>query len=243
MKLSCAFIVNNKQVDHKIFDIQERSLDSSIQDIQSLETEFNNIIIGDEEFLTSLPSLEKKLQRTAFFTYQQLGVPSDLAEHINSGLFEELIPKTLRNWTLANNLALLENYSATISHLKNLWVNERDQFFEELWSLLKTNLIAENITIIFRDLKKEKEELCYTAVTGTQSPEFLSKPEYETIMKSYESDFTSAFSITEYNRDRNQLVCTTKINQSSVLIMGDVLELGPLQQSLLKGLFNGLQAE
>ncbi len=77
---------------------------------------------------------------------------------ISSQQAQELLKRPLEQWALSHNLILLENLFATIDHMLVLWPNQRGDFFEQLWHILRTNLAAQELTLIYNDLAPKKEE-------------------------------------------------------------------------------------
>lgn len=242
MNLVNAVVLNDKQIALQKLNLSTQDLKSEILDIQSLEDNFFHLLLGENEALDHVPSLANNLTNTVFLSTEQLDTTLEELQKMPFEKLEAITTKTLRNWNLANNLSMIENFSAQINHIKDMWIKDRDHFFEELWFLLKQVLICSDVKIIFRDLKPEKEELRYTCLSGTTRAEFSSGDSFELLMNEYKAEFDSPFKITEYNREQFQLVACAKIDQSPILIMMNIREIGPLQQSILKGIFNGLQS-
>ena len=150
------------------------------------------------------------------------------------------------NWILQNNVSLIEEIFKVRNHLLNLWPNDRSGFFEELWFILKTNLGATNLKLIYNDMIKaktenEKNKLVKIKVVGDRFPGLSSVDEAdELVLKSYEKDFGNNFEITDYNKEKGQLVICASIKKSPVLIMTNVYQLTRLQKAILSSLFEGL---
>jgi hypothetical protein len=49
--------------------------------------------------------------------------------------------KMRENWILQNNISMIEEMFKVRNHLLSLWPNDRAGFFEELWFIIKTNLL------------------------------------------------------------------------------------------------------
>ena len=64
----------------------------------------------------------------------------------------------------------------------------------------------------------------------------------EAVLKHYEKDFGNIFEITDYNKDKGQLVICATIKKSPVLIMANIYQLTRLQKSVLISLFQGLNS-
>lgn len=159
---------------------------------------------------------------------------------------KKIFDKMRENWILQNNISLIEEIFKVRNHLLGLWPNDRSGFFEELWFILKSNLGATNLKLIYNDMIKSKQEheknkLVKVKVQGDRYPELVSCDEMdEHVLKSYEKDFGSIFDITDYNKEKGQLVICANIKKSPVLIMANIYQLTRLQKSILSSLFEGL---
>jgi hypothetical protein len=128
----------------------------------------------------------------------------------------------------------------------SLWPNDRSGFFEELWFILKSNLGATNLKLIYNDLIKaknenEKNKLVKVKIVGERFPEMTSVDEMDDmVLKNYEKDFGNIFEITDYNKEKGQLVICANIKKSPILIMTNVYQLTRLQKAILTSLFDGL---
>jgi hypothetical protein len=157
-----------------------------------------------------------------------------------------LMTKIQNPWLLHNNLSLLDELFCVITHLNQLWPNERTAFFEELWEILRKNLGTMELKIIFNTLEKgtkenEKDKLVKAMISGTKKGNPLNGGEIEEqIMKHYESEFHKTFEIVEYKIDKSELVAVATIKKSPVLIMARAPQLTKLQKTLVKALFEGL---
>ncbi|MDD4974323.1 MAG: hypothetical protein PHY93_08215 [Bacteriovorax sp.] len=159
---------------------------------------------------------------------------------------KKIFDKMRENWILQNNISLIEEIFKVRNHLLGLWPNDRSGFFEELWFILKSNLGATNLKLIYNDMIKSKQEheknkLVKVKVQGDRYPELVSCNEMdEHVLKSYEKDFGNIFDITDYNKEKGQLVICANIKKSPVLIMANIYQLTRLQKSILSSLFEGL---
>jgi hypothetical protein len=154
-------------------------------------------------------------------------------------------------WILSKNIQTIESIYPTINYLKDLWVNDRNSFFEELWFILKTNLGTSSLNIIFNDLKEptekqkdkgDKNKLCHSFVKGEKVPQIFDGTEAESkLMQDYDREFNEVFNITEYNADQGNLVFCSNIEKSPILVMANLNSFNQLQRSVLIALFSGLQ--
>jgi len=168
-------------------------------------------------------------------------------ETIDDEIALQKITAAQKSWILRNNLSLLENIFKMTTHMKNLWPNDRTSFFEELWFLLRSNIGAKDLIIIFNDIKKgnkegDKNKLVQTKIQGTKIPEPIAGGEIEAkLLKDYAKNFSPEFEIAEWDKTKGELIATVSIQNSPVLVMAKVFSLTPIQKSLLIGLFDGLQ--
>jgi hypothetical protein len=65
----------------------------------------------------------------------------------------------LSKWILSNNLKTAENLFPTLKGLGQLWWQERQSFFQELWALLKRNLGGGDFKIFYHDLDLNEKEI------------------------------------------------------------------------------------
>ena len=59
-------------------------------------------------------------------------------------------------------------------------------------------------------------------------------------MQDYDKDFIDQFNVTEFDSSQGNLVATTRIDLSPILIMAKVNTFNQLQQSVLISIFSGL---
>lgn len=255
MSIKVGYIKSEAQVMIQSLDLENKTHENIIIDITDLKEQNLNLLFYSKD--EDISSIEEQINSEAKFypvsPSESLGLEKDMFEDLN---FEELIDlytKINARWILTNNIKTIEQIYSTITYLKDLFVNDRNAFFEELWFVLKTNLATHELTIIFHDLKepteKQKEKgakntLCYSYVKGEKTPQIFDGKEKENkIMQEYEKDFIDQFSITEYDSSRGHLVATGKIDLSPILLMGKLNTFNQLQQSILIALFSGLQGD
>lgn len=227
--------LNKKTLD--VVELKETALNLLLID-ESLEEElFANLLEGEKKFY---PILEAKT----------FGIDLDTFDSFRSADFIDLYTKVQSRWTLSNNIQTIEQIYGVINYMKNLWLNDRGSFFEELWFTIKTNLGTNALTIIFNDLKeaqnkeKDKPSLIHSFVTGEKLPNIFEGAEKEAeLMKSYAQDFGNAFEVTEFDPTKGRLVATSQIGLSPILIMAELSSFTQLQKSLMVALFSGLQVE
>ena len=199
--------------------------------------------LKNDDFLVAL---EGELKFYPIRTNSEFNLNADTIEKLSNDEAKVIFDKMRENWILQNNVSLIEEIFKVRTHLLSLWPNDRAGFFEELWFILKTNLGATNLKLIYNDMVKAKNEndknkLVKVKIIGDRFPEMTSVDEMdEMVLKSYEKDFGSLFNITDYNKEKGQLVICASVKKSPVLIMTNVYQLTRLQKAILSSLFEGL---
>ncbi len=199
----------------------------------------------NEDFLIGL---ENEIKFYPIRSNAEFELTSESFEKLTYDDARKIFDKMRENWILQNNISLIEEIFKVRNHLLGLWPNDRAGFFEEIWFILKSNLGASNLKLIYNDMIKsknenEKNKLVKVKVQGDRYPELASCDEMdEHILKNYEKDFGNIFDITDYNKEKGQLVICGSIKKSPVLIMANVYQLTRLQKALLSSLFEGLNS-
>ena len=201
-----------------------------------------------EEFKNEdyLAGLENEIKFYPIRSQTEFGLTLDRFEKLNYEEAKTIFDRMRENWILQNNISLIDEIFKVRNHLLGLWPNDRSGFFEELWFILKSNLGASDLKLIYNDMIKSKQEheknkLVKVKVQGERFPELVSCDEMdERVLKSYEKDFGNIFDITDYNKEKGQLVICANIKKSPVLIMANIYQFTRLQKSLLSSLFEGL---
>lgn len=226
----------NEQPTSKIIDLAE-ARQHAIQGYIFAED------LKNEDFLSGL---ESEVKFYPIRSHSEFNLTLDSFENLDYNDAKKIFDKMRENWILQNNISLVEEIFKVRNHLLGLWPNDRSGFFEELWFILKTNLGASSLKLIYNDLIKSKQEheknkLIKVKVQGDRYPELASCDELdEHVLKSYEKEFGNIFEITDYNKEKGQLVICANIKKSPVLIMANVYQLTRLQKSIVSSLFEGL---
>ena len=255
MSIKIGFIKSAAQVMIQVLDSTEKSNKSIIIDITELKEQNLSILFFSKD--DDLSSIQDILNSEGKFypisPGDSLGLEKVIFEDLNYEELVDLYTKVNARWILNNNIKTIEQIYHTVTYLKDLWINDRNSFFEELWFILKINLASHELSIIFHDLKKPTEKqkekgakptLCYSYVQGSKIPQIFDGKEKETkIMADYEKDFIDQFNITEYDPTKGHLIATTKIDLSPILIMGKVNSFNQLQKSILISIFSGLTSQ
>lgn len=247
------FVKNSSAFIQLKLDQNALSKEEIITDLSQIEQIDLSLLIFDdkEESIDSvLNILQQEGKYCPLIPLSSLNLEFDELKSMPVKELIALYEKVSRAWTYSNNLSLIEGFNNYSTHLKDLWINDRNAFFEELWFSLKRNLATHELSIIFNDLKeptdKQKEkghksELVYAVVKGHKKQQIFEGKEIESkLMNHYKDEFTGDFNISEYDQERGELVFTSKIKLSPILIMAKVNELTSLQRSLLKGIFSSL---
>jgi hypothetical protein len=199
--------------------------------------------LKNDDFLVGL---ENELKFYPIRSNTEFGLTADAFEKLNYVEGKAIFDKMRENWILQNNISLIEEIFKVRNHLLGLWPNDRSGFFEELWFILKTNLGASNMKLIYNDMIKaknenEKNKLIKVKIVGERFPEMTSVDEMdEMVLKSYEKDFGGIFNITDYNKEKGQLVICASIKKSPILIMTNIYQLTRLQKAIISSIFEGL---
>ncbi len=235
-------------------DMSKQKVSNRRVDTSGIQDEKINLLFFNEstESQDIAHLMQKELKYYPIYPIQSFNLELDATKELNYQDLIELYEKASSRWVLANNLKTVEQIYPTIQYMKNLWIKDRNSFFEELWFYIKSNLATHSLNIIFHDLKEpsskqqekgEKPKLCFSYVKGEKIPHlFEGKSPEELLMKEYEQEFSNSFQITEYQQHKNQLIACAKIDLSPILIMAEVKSINHLQQSILQALFTGLQS-
>lgn len=247
MDFNLLFTKNLQQGIVRTFKLNETPT-SKIIDINEAKTLPLQGFIFSEDLKNDdfLVSLENELKFYPIRSNSEFNLTAETFEKLGYEEAKTIFDKMRENWILQNNISLIEEMFKVRNHLLSLWPNDRSGFFEELWFILKTNLGATNLKLIYNDMIKaksenEKNKLIKVKIIGDRFPEPVSVDEMdEVVLKSYEKDFGAAFNITDYKREKGQLVICATIKKSPVLIMSNIYQLTRLQKAILSSLFEGL---
>ncbi len=253
MLLKIATIISENNASLKEFNTQAGEISSKRIDSHSIIDESLNLLLIDEnDDISAISSLlEKEEKFYPIAPLQSVQMDKDAFEMLEADDLFSLYSKVSARWILNNNIKTIEQLYPTITYLKDLWIKDRNSFFEELWFILKTNLASNELNIIFHDLKEptekqvekgEKPKLCYSYVKGEKIPNlFEGKDQEAYLMKEYDSEFSQFFNITEYSKEKGEMIACAKIDLSPVLFMAKLSNFNQLQRSILISLFTGLQ--
>jgi hypothetical protein len=249
MEFSLAYTKNAEQIILKNFE-PSGPTSSKILNIEEIKTHSINGLIYDHEIANEdfLSHFEGELKFYPIRSNHDFHLNNETFENLNLKDAKLIFDKLRENWIIQNNLTLVEEIFKTRTHLLSLFPNDRSSFFEELWFILKSNLGASNLKLYYNDLIKaksenEKNKLVKIKVQGSRYPEITSCTEAdELVLKNYEKDFGNIFEVTDYNKEKGQLVICGSIKKSPILIMANIYQLTRLQKSILTSLFEGLNS-
>jgi hypothetical protein len=255
MTIKIGFVKSNSQILLKEVDRVNQTCESKICDsLEIKELDLSLLLFDQKDELDQLQSTFN--EEGKFYPVSpanSFGLEKDVFEQLGANELMDVLARVNARWILNNNIKTIEQLYSLITYLKDLWINDRNSFFEELWFVLKTNLASQELTMIFHDLKQpsdaqkekgEKPKLCYSFVSGNKTPQIFDGSDRESkIMSDYEKEFNDIFSITEFDSSNGRLVAACKIDLSPILIMAKLNSFNQLQQSILIAIFSGLQTQ
>lgn len=239
MNFSLGYIKNDNQFLLRHFGGESRDR-GRLMDLNELKEADIQGLLYSESFLTdeNKPTLYELIRFFPLRKGEEFLLSADSFEDLDEESAEKIYTKMKEPWILSNNLSLLEELFKVIRHMKGLYPNERTTFFEELWFILKSNLGASELKIIYNDIElakkdSEKNKLVRGKIEGTRNPVPSPGGELEDqLMNHYEKDFDHVLEVSEYDPHKGQLVLTATINNSPLLIMAKVTQLTRLQKAL-----------
>jgi len=251
MQFNVGYVKSEKQFVLKGFD-NGQGEDTKVLELEELKNSDLQALIYDETLIENEELKATLSEDSRFFpirSNKELEISLDSFESLNFDSAEKMFKRVRDNWVLQNNVILMEELFPVITHLNTLWPNDRTSFFEELWFLVKSNIGAKELTIVFNDIQMakketEKNKLIHAKISGTNLPQPVAGGEFEDkLMDHYKNDFSHNFDIIEYNIEKGELVATGSIKTSPFVMMAKVYGLTRLQKALFKMLFDGLSTE
>jgi hypothetical protein len=251
MQFNVGFIKSENQFLLKSFD-HDSNDQGKVLDLSEIKSADIQALFYEENLIESEDLKSALLEDSKYFPIRSsndVKVNFDNFEKLDFDSAKTIFSKVHDNWLLQNNVTLVEELFKVINHLNSLWPNDRTTFFEELWFILKSNLGAKSLRVIFNDIQMgkkehEKNKLIQVKVEGERIPNPVEGGELEAkIMKNYEKDFNQNFEVIEYDSEKGQIVMTATIKKSPVVIMAEVYELNRMQKAIIGSLFNGLSEE
>ncbi len=247
MEFTLLYTKNKQQAVLRTFKMNEDQSNKIVDLTVAQQYAIQGYIFDNEQKNEDyLIGLENEVKFYPVRSNSELSLSYEKFEKISYDEGKNIFDKMRENWILQNNISLLEEVFKVRNHLLGLWPNDRSGFFEELWFILKSNLGASNLVLYYNDIIKsknenEKNKLIKVKVKGDRYPELSTCDEMdEHVLKSYEKDFGNIFDITDYNKEKGQLVICASIKKSPVLVMANIYQLTSLQKALISSLFEGL---
>lgn len=252
MSITVGFVKSDTQINVANIDLKGQTVSQKLIDaIELKDTNFQLLITNDAESMDELEeSFNSEKKFYPIISNTQFGLNNEKFSKLGFEELVELYTKVNARWILSNNIKTIEQIYSIISYLKDLWLNDRNAFFEELWFIMKTNLATSELTMIFHDVEgtdedeKNKPQLVNAVIGGNKIPNITSADDSQNqLMKEYSGHFNEIFQVTEFSAQKGELVATAHVNLSPILIMGKTSSLNQLQNSILIAIFSGLQTD
>ena len=247
MDFSLAYVKSRKQFALKNFTPSSTGDEKWLEWGEIAEHPIQAVIFSDElrsdrEFMDEI---RQEGHYMAIRSDADLKLSFEQFQNLDHPGAQEILERMQRERVLRSNLNLLEELFDTLKHLKELYPDDRMSFFEDLWFVLKNNLGAKDLRLIYNDVPdKEKNALVQVLVEGSRHPRSATGEKFaKVLMTEYRKHFGPHFEIIEYNDEHHQLAAVASIDKSPLIVIAQVFSISPLQKALLKSLFNGLQSE
>lgn len=247
MNISLAFVKNESQVLFHSF--KEQGQKAQIFDLEDLNENTPQTILVPES-LSQSDEVQEKLAKTSQYApikiLKNQKMDSDYFDRISFDEAFTMTKEIYQTWSLKKNLNLVENMFEYLDQLKALYPNDRTAFFEELWHVLRSNLAATEMTIVYNHMKRaekegEKNKLIRVVIQGETKPNPTENNELgEALFKNYEGKFNHPLELYSRNDETGEIVFLAMIKESPVIIMAKNFECTALQLSALNCLFEGL---
>ncbi|MCR9203497.1 MAG: hypothetical protein NXH75_02900 [Halobacteriovoraceae bacterium] len=247
MNLSLAFVKNESQVLFQSF--KEEGSKAQIFDLEDLSEHTPQTILVPESLSQSSEVQEKLAKTSRYAPIKILKSQTIDSEAFDKITFDEALNMTkeiYQTWSLKKNLNLIENMFEYLEQLQNLFPNDRTAYFEELWHILRSNLAATEMTLVYNHMKKaekegEKNKLIRVVIEGQSKPNPTENTELgDALFKNYEGKFNHPLELYSRNEETGEIVFLAKVKESPVIIMAKNFECTALQLAALNCLFEGL---
>jgi len=249
MQCQMGYVKNSNQLIVKEMNFSTNTNSSKVISLDELQDQNLQVLFYEEEQIEDEGVKEAMMVSSKFYPIRvaaELSLSIESFEKLENTQARDVLSKVLSNWILQNNVILLEELFQVVDHLTALWPNDRTAFFEELWFILKNNLGASSIRLVYNDLKKigkneEKNALIQVVIEGDKMPNPKEGGELEKkLMDNYKEEFVNQFTVAEYLPEKEQLVLAGNIKKSPFLIMANVSEFTRLQQSIIQTFIQAL---
>jgi len=247
MEFSLAVMKNENQfILHKFSGTASDDHQTQIIDFQGIDQLSTNALLYHSSLQDSAVLSHLRSELKSAFPIRdtsEFELSDEQFDNLNYHDAKSIMLKITSHWCLRNNLNTLENIFPIASHLKSLYPNNRTEFFEELWEILRKNLGTTSLSLTYNDLAEGKNKLKQIIIEGNLkgAPRVATEIE-EKIFLDYEKFVSSHFEVVEFDSARSELVGTLSINNSPVLIMAKTQIPSSLQKSLLRAICSGINA-
>jgi hypothetical protein len=155
--------------------------------------------------------------------------------------------RSFDRWLLMQNINTVDQIFSLTDYLKDLWLSDKQNFYKELWYILKSNMGSYDLKIIYQDLidsTSGKEKLGFLSIEGNKDPEFI--PFFEPIHQigeEYKAQLTEEFKILEYDNETLKFAGGLLIGTTPVLMMGHLNQINKLQTAVISSVFDGINKD
>jgi hypothetical protein len=167
-------------------------------------------------------------------------------ELIDSFLAAKIKEQIEHHWSLGNSLNSIRHLFELRDHLLASLKKGREEFFKNFIELLKLNLAATEIRIIFKDLKKDekKEHLEVKSLYSREKSDLKLKVEDELdkiLLQEYDEKIPAQYFVQTLKEGKRELVASFRMGGTPILMMLKLrAEFTSLHEALFSGLIKGL---
>ena len=143
MSIKVGFVKSSSQVILKELDMTNKTINSHLFDsVELKDKNLNFLLFSSSDDISNLQdTLTEEGKFYPITPADSLGINKDNFEDLDYKEVIEVYTKVNTRWILNNNIKTIESLYSTGTYLKDLWINDRNAFFEELWFILKTNCL------------------------------------------------------------------------------------------------------
>ncbi len=169
-----------------------------------------------------------------------LHITKEVVENMIYDDAKNLLVKTTEESTLKSNLTLISKITSEGQRLANVFLQNREVFILNLWKIFQRNLSIYKQTILFQTIdSKDSKHLSYKKLATYNLDEVKDCTDQEQMLfNDLASDFGPTLNVVSYTKDNGQLVITSTMKTTKIIIMAEVHNISVLQKSCLTGLLN-----
>ncbi|MBF0363291.1 MAG: hypothetical protein HQK49_19875 [Oligoflexia bacterium] len=146
-----ASLVNNTWAKVPVSDIKGENLNILLFNSELQSEDVAHILEEESKYYPVWPGHHLGIKNEDDFDNFSKADKSESSENAILDLYSK--------WILCNNIKLLDNFFPIVENLRSLLENDRTNFFEELWQILKANLGTTYMRIVYHDLlAKDRDE-------------------------------------------------------------------------------------